>query len=218
MKLDEWHTGLAQSELPIESFSGVVDHNEEVIRPLMFTSHYFAMNYAYYVCSRIMQCTALLQELRCTRVQSNDPGKKEISFWITLLVRIVAGLNKQDCFRGNVYSIGVCSLLTTSLLRCQTPTIGRWVEEWLHEFSTSPILEEGSFPVYQALKTIRLINEEKAAGNDIYAIALPEDDGGGTGKFTSYNSQHFDKVVIIGRRGISGRLYSELAPINMESF
>lgn len=217
MRLDEWHAGLPQSELPIESFSGLVDHDEGGIRPLMFRSHYFAMNYAYYICSRIMQCTALFHELRCTRGQSNNPEKKEINFWMTLLVCVVSGLNKQDCFMGNVYSIGVSSLLTACLLRCQNITIGRWVEKWLHEWSISSIMEEGSFPVFQALETIRLINEEKAAGNDIYAIALPDDDGGGTGKHTSYNSQHFDRIVTIGRRGISGRLYSELVPINMKS-
>lgn len=211
-RLDEWHAELPQSELPIESFSGFVDKDEVGIRPLMFKSHYFAMNYAYYVCSRIMQCTALLHELRCTHAQSNDPEKKEINQWMTLLVRIVSGLNKKDCFRGNVYSIGVSSLLVACLLRCQNMTIGRWIEEWLHEWSISCILEEGSFPILQALEVIRLINEEKAAGNDIYAIALPEDDGGGTGKYMSYNSQNFDKIVMIGRRGSSGRLYCELVP------
>lgn len=217
MRLDEWHAGVSQSELPIESFSGLMDHGVGGIRPLTFRSHYFAMNYAYYVASRIMQCTALLHELNCARGPSNGPEKKEVNFWMTLLIRIVSGLNKQDCLKGNVYSIGVSSLLTACLLRCQNITIGRWVEKWLHEWGISSIFEEGSFPVFQALETIRLINEEKAAGNEIYAIALPEDDGGGTGKYTSYNSQHFDKIITIGRRGISGRLYSELVPINMES-
>ncbi|KAJ5954520.1 hypothetical protein N7501_008799 [Penicillium viridicatum] len=216
-KLDEWHAELPQSELPIESFSGIMDHDEGGIRPLMFKSHYFAMNYAYYVSSRIMQCTALLRELRCTRSESNDPEKKEVNYWMALLVRIVSGINKQDCFKGNVYSIGASSLLVACLLRCQNLTIGRWIEKWLHEWSILSILEEGSFPIFQALKAIRLINEEKAAGNDIYALALPDDDGGGTGKYMSYNSQHFDKMVTLGRRGTSGRLYSELVPINTES-
>lgn len=182
----------------------------------MFKSHYFAMNYAYYVCSRIMQCTALLRELQSTRNQSFDPGRKEVNYWMTILARITSGLDKQDCFRNNVYSIGISSLLTACLLRCHNITIGRWIENLLYEWTTSHILEEGSFPVAQALQAVRLINEEKAADSDIYAIALPEDDGGGTGKFMSYHSQHFDEIVITGRRGMSGRLYSELVPINIE--
>ena len=216
-RLDEWHAELPQSEFPIESFPGLIDHDEGDIRPLMFKSHYFAMNYAYYACSRIMQCTALLQELRSTRGQSNEPENKEVNYWMALLVRIVSGLNKQDCFKGNVYSIGISSLLAACLLRCQNLTIGRWIEKWLHEWSISSILEEGSFPIFQALEAIRLINEDKAAGNDIYALALPDDDGGGTGKYMSYNSQHFDNMVTLGRRGTSGRLYSELVPINIKS-
>lgn len=215
-RLDEWHSTIPQSELPIESFSGFVDFEKEQYHPLVFKSHYFAMNYAYYVCSRIMQCTALLRELQSTRNQSFDPGRKEVNYWMTILARITSGLDKQDCFRNNVYSIGISSLLTACLLRCHNITIGRWIENLLYEWTTSHILEEGSFPVAQALQAVRLINEEKAADSDIYAIALPEDDGGGTGKFMSYHSQHFDEIVITGRRGMSGRLYSELVPINIE--
>jgi hypothetical protein len=65
-----------------------------------------------------MQYTALLRELQYTRGQSFDTGKKELSHWVTILVRIAAGLNEQCCFRGNLYSIGISSLLTAPLLRC----------------------------------------------------------------------------------------------------
>ncbi|KAJ5975794.1 hypothetical protein N7481_009501 [Penicillium waksmanii] len=215
-RLDEWHSTLLQSELPSESFSGFVDYEKEEIHPLVFKSHFFTMNYAYYVCSRIMQCTALFRELQSTRDQSFGTGRKEVNYWMTILVRIASGLDKQDCFRNNVYSVGVSSFLTACLLRCHNITIGRWIENLLYEWTTSHILEEGSFPISQALQAVRLINEEKRTDNDIYAIALPEDDGGGTGKYMSYHSQHFDKIVIIGRRGRSGRLYSGLVAINID--
>ena len=56
-------------------------------------------------------------------------------------------------------------------------------------------MERGSFPIVQALEITRLVNEETATGNDIYAIGLPEDDGVGMGKHASYVSQRIDNVI-----------------------
>ncbi|CAG8050866.1 unnamed protein product [Penicillium olsonii] len=215
-KLDEWHSELSQSELPIESFPGFVNRDEGHLRPLRFNSHYFAMNYAYYVCARIMQCTHLLHGLGSTGSRPDHPENQEINYWMMLLIRIVSGLDKGDCFGRNVHSIGISSLLGICLLRCQDAMIGKWIEDWVHEWDTLSVLEEGSFPIYQTRETIRLINEGKAPGNEIYAIALPEEDGGGTGKYMSYNSQCFDEVLTMGRRVSSGLLYCELVPIKVD--
>lgn len=57
--------------------------------------------------------------------------------------------------------------------------------------------------MYQLLrswKQLGLSMQKKAAGNDIYAIALADDDGGVWGSMI-HNSQHLDKVVLTGRRG-----------------
>ncbi|KAE8380482.1 hypothetical protein BDV26DRAFT_257403 [Aspergillus bertholletiae] len=215
-KLDEWHATLPHSELPIESFSSFEALDQRSIRPLLFTSHAVAMNYAYYACSRIMQCTALFHDLQRPYDPSND-AETEATHWMGILLRVVAGLNRQDCFRENVYSIGIASLFPVCLLRCHNVAFGRWVENWLSEWSKVCTLEEGSFPITQALEITRIINQENVAGNDIYAVALPEDDGGGRGKYTSYASQRFDKIILIGRRGSSGQMYSELVPVQIGS-
>lgn len=71
--------------------------------------------------------------------------------------------------------------------------------------------------MYQLLrswKQLGLSMQKKAAGNDIYAIALADDDGGVWGSMI-HNSQHLDKVVLIGRRGGSRRLYFEIVPGHM---
>ncbi|KAK1148580.1 hypothetical protein N8T08_009587 [Aspergillus melleus] len=186
-KLDEWHSALPQCELPIESFPGfdALDRESGNFHPLLFTSHTLAMNYAYYACSRILQCTTLFHNLRQPQNPSATAAETETetNYWIRIILRIVAGLDKQTCFRENVYSIGISSLLAACLLRCHDSIIGTWIETWLSDWrSNNSALEEGSFPIAQVWELTRLINEEKAAGDDIYAIALPEDDGGGRGK------------------------------------
>ncbi|RAL03123.1 uncharacterized protein BO80DRAFT_453336 [Aspergillus ibericus CBS 121593] len=191
-KLDDWHSALPQSELPIDpSFASfqAASHSQEFIRPLLFTSHLLAMNYAYYLSGRIMQCTALFHPHSHLR------------------------LDRQTCLRENVYSIGISSLLACCVLRCHEMTFIKWVENWLRGWRELDTLEEGSFPIAQALEVTRLVREEKDAGNEVYAVALPEDDGGGGGKFTSYCSQQFDRLVLVGRRSDTGRLYSEMVPV-----
>ena len=214
-KLDDWHSALSQSELPIENPSDTEPVEQSEIRPLLFKSQDLAMNYAYYVSSRIMQYTWSIYELHNSYHGFNDPEKEILTHWMTILLRIVAGLDKEECSRANVYSIGATSLLVACLLRCNNAVLGRWIENWLHEWEALSIFEEGSFPIIQALGVVRLVNEKRANGNNVYMIALPEDDGGGNGKYVSYNSQRIDRISLMGIRRSSGRLYSELIPISL---
>ena len=210
-KLDDWHSSLSKAELPIEYASDLDLIDQGHIRPLRFKSHGFAMNYAYYVSSRMMQCTGLFYQFQNFQTGEHE---KDVIYWMTMLLRIVAGLDKLECVMKNVYSIGASSLLLPCLFRCHTLPFGRWVEKWLYEWDELSIHEEGSFPIIQALEVVRLANKEKAKGNTIYAIALPEDDGGGSGKFASYQSQCVEKIVLMGRKS-SGELYYELIPLDI---
>lgn len=196
-KLDDWESRLLPSELPTEP-----DHTEDLfltVKPLLFTSHDNAMNYAYYVVARIMQCTDNL--LHANQQMPNEP--KTSTYWLTILLRIMAGLHKPSCARQNVYSIGISSLLLACLPRCLDSSIGSWIEAWLLDLLASSVLEEGSFPVAQALAVAGLVNTERDAGNEVCAIGLVEDDGGGGGKYDSYSSQYIDRVVVKGWRGDS---------------
>lgn len=192
-KLDDWESRLLLSEFPTEP----LDHTEDgflTVNSLLFTSHDNAMNYAYYVVARIMQCTDTL--LHPNQQLPNET--KTTTYWLTILLRIIAGLHKASCARANVYSIGISSLLLACLPRCLDTNIGSWIETWMLDLLESSVLEEGSFPVAQALAVASLVNSERNSGNQVCAIGLVEDDGGGGGKFDSYSSQYIDRVVVRG--------------------
>lgn len=205
-KLDDWESRLLPLELPAEP----LEDEFSTIRPLLFTSHDNAMNYAYYVVARIMQCTDNLVNLK-----RQMPDKTQnTAYWLTILLRVIAGLDKTSCSRLNIYSIGVSSLLLACLPRCPDPAIGSWIEAWLLDLLASSVLEEGSFPVAQALAVARLVNGERNAGNEVCAIGLVEDDGGGGGKYDSYNSQFIDRVVVRGwRRNQPSNRWSKEVPL-----
>lgn len=197
-KLDDWESRLLPSELPTEPLNDT-DDIILTIKPLLFTSHDNAMNYAYCIVARIMQCTDNI--LHHDRQMPNET--KTTTYWLTILLRIITGLHKPSCARLNVYSIGISSLLLACLPRCLDTNIGSWIEAWLLDLLASSVLEEGSFPVAQALAVATLVNSERNAGNEVCAIGLAEDDGGGDGKFDSYSSQYIDRVVVKGWRGDS---------------
>jgi hypothetical protein len=195
-KLDDWESRLLPSELPSEPLDYTGDFSLTV-KPLLFTSHDNAMNYAYYVVARIMQCTENFHHAH-RPVQNKQ---KTTTYWMTILTRIITGLHKPSCAKLNVYSIGISSLLIACLPRCPTLDIGSWIETWLFDLLSSSVLEEGSFPVAQALAVAGLVNQGIDAGNEVCAIGLVEDDGGGGGKYNSYSSQYIDRVVLKGWRG-----------------
>lgn len=197
-KLDEWESNLSPRELPRESSRSFDIRGKGRHRALLFESHSAAMNYAYYIAARIMHGL------------EPHPGTECITLhWMTTLVQIVDGLDEKSCAQKNVYSIGISSLLMACVLRSRDIHIGQWVEDWLRNLSRYSILEEGSFPVAQALAAVVLINTERSHGNEVYAIGLPEDDGGGSGKYSSYHSQSPDKILMQGIRKETGEPFSE---------
>ncbi|PIG84365.1 hypothetical protein AARAC_003922 [Aspergillus arachidicola] len=212
-KLDEWHSQLTPLELPTESFTslGEAHPSNGHIRPLRFHRHPFAMNYAYYVVARIMQCACFLDALQqCASSDQAVPVNDEsITCWMRILLRIVAGLSKAECATRNVHTIGISNLLVACILRCSHLDIGLWIQNWLQDFLSVPILEEGSFPISQALEIVRLVNRERCSGKDVYAIGVTEEDGGGNGKYLSYQSQTIYELVLLGRMRETGCLYSE---------
>lgn len=226
-KLDQWHLGLDLSELPIESFSNSRRENSFVdvgtaltaAGPLFFNSQDSALNYAYYATARIMQCTTLLHRLGMDHdeitVGIMDSDDDEIAYWTVILIRVIAGLDKFELARKNVYSIGITSLLLTCNLRCHDLATGRWIENWIREWTLHTTIEEGSFPVMQALAVVEVINEHRALGKDVYAVAVPFDDGGGEGKFASYYSQELRFISLKGKDRSTGYLFSETVSVHL---
>ncbi|OJJ95929.1 hypothetical protein ASPACDRAFT_1859717 [Aspergillus aculeatus ATCC 16872] len=212
-KLDEWHSRLDPSQLPLDVLPQPPHGRfSEIAHPLFFRSYEAAINYAYYSAARIMQCTEMLYPiLESDEDQETRPREDQAvtTSWMTILFRIVAGLDIIGCTRKNTYSIGIASLLLACVLKCDDLTCGWQVQNWLQKCVDLAILEEGSFPIAQTLGAVRIINEERVAGRDVYAIGLAEDDGGGSGKYSSYNSQRFRDFVILGRMRVDGSIYSK---------
>ncbi|KAI1140065.1 hypothetical protein F5Y05DRAFT_305217 [Hypoxylon sp. FL0543] len=212
--LSNWYAQLPPSELPIDWYSTAPNSSQGEstdfeVQPLRFRSHDAAMNFAYYVVARVMQCTEFLNFLQPSHKH------KEVSEacttaepWIMTLLRIAAGIDWESCIRLNAYTIGISGLLLACVLRSNDMAIGLWVEDWLNQRYLAGCLEEGSFPIFQILQVLRVINEERRLGRHVYAVCQPIDDGGGVGKFDSYNSQRLVSVLVYGWCVDSSCLYS----------
>lgn len=208
-KLDTW-----QAPAPIideaagRAFNASADQAELQVQPLHFESHTSAMSYAYYITAIVMQCPGPLESLALSDAYAISQSYGEVEAWILVLLRVAAGIDWHSCIRLNVYSIGLSSLLLACILRSHAPNIGLWMERWLESQMEEGTFEEGSFPVFQTLEIIRLINRERGKGLDIFAPFQTEDDGGGRGKLGSYHSQLIASLRLYGRCRSTGALYS----------
>ncbi|PYH91870.1 hypothetical protein BO71DRAFT_401032 [Aspergillus ellipticus CBS 707.79] len=162
-----------------------------------FHSHDAALNYAYYVVARIMQCTGVLQLLHSQSTALQD-GREE-DLWAQTLVQIAQGIDMQTCVTRNSYTIGFSGLLLAGILRCRILSIGLEIQHWLQTLSDLHPTEEGAFPVYQTLSVVKVINQLRMVGRDVFAVTQPVDDGGGNPKVTAYNSQSIRSLLFHGR-------------------
>lgn len=213
--LDKWIGKLPPSELPIENHDTLerVYTSDSEDDPLYLKSHESALNFAYYVIGRIMQCTGLLRSLQMKRDSYTKYEFHEDEEWCRLLLRIVRGTNMQTSFRMNNYTIGFSGLLLTALLRCKSQTLGLAIENWLQNLGDLKPTEEGGFPLYQTLGVVKSINRQKAMGRDVLGLTQPVDDSGGTPKFSAYNSQPISILMFHGISRISGDLFTECVSI-----
>jgi hypothetical protein len=202
--LDRWHLRLPLSELPIERFMeppGCTSAFE--VRPLQFTTHQAAMNYAYYVVSRLF-----LSGFATDAETSQAAGTQKANAWGLLLARIAAGINWDDCLRLNAFIIGFSTLFIPCALHCPDVRVGLWLQDWLEERYTAAALEEGSFPVLQGLLALRAINRERRDGRDIWAVFVNDEDEGAATKYDSYDRQHIRSLWVYGRDNGTGERFS----------
>ncbi|KAH6659108.1 hypothetical protein BKA67DRAFT_6195 [Truncatella angustata] len=208
----EWYDGLQLYNLPNGQECHCPSDDEHssldlTIKPMRFQSHVSAMNYAYYVVARIMQQTEYFEALTPSGDRALHTGGTETEMWILVLLRIAAGIDWDECKRLNIFTVGISGLLLAATLRSRSPEIGLWIQRWLERRAENS-LEEGSFPVWQIIRILRVINQERRAGRDVFAVFQPVDDGGGVGKHDSYNSQTLTSILIYGKDRSSGTLYT----------
>ncbi|KAE8403630.1 hypothetical protein BDV37DRAFT_249442 [Aspergillus pseudonomiae] len=208
-KLDEWLLHLPPSELPIYRL------NDTSSTTIHFQSHDAALNYAYYVVARIMQCTGLLQEL-CNPSTSGYEGEcSQTELWAQTLVQIAQGTEMRTSLTRNSYTIGFSGLLLAGVLRCQSLSVGLEIQNWLQTLQDLQPTEEGAFPVYQTLSVVKVINQQRMVGRDVFAVTQPVDDGGGHPKVTAYNSQFISSLLFHGRCRIRNCLFEECITLNV---
>lgn len=178
------------------------------VPPVELTSHREAMDFAYYLASRVLQTSGPVNSLSCTTLEDIRAAYVEVESWIQLLLRVVAGISWQDCVRLNMYTIGITGVLLACILRSHDPSIGIWCEQWLQKCLDGKSFEEGSFPAFQTLQIIRLVNEEREKGFDVFSLFQTVEDGGGSGKLGSYQSQALSSLLAYSRCRTTGRLHS----------
>ncbi|KAJ4182285.1 hypothetical protein NW767_013866 [Fusarium falciforme] len=210
-KLNDWHTKLPLSQLPITSFHSAGPAASEdsslTIEPLYFQSHDSTMNYAYYITARIIQSADLLKD------QKSITSAQEIDRWALILLQIASGIDWEECIRLNTFAIGFSGILLVCAMHTSNPAIGLWIQNWLEERQRNSHLEEGSFPVLQILQVLRAVNHERARGRDVFAVFQTVDDGGGEGKFHSYHSQTLTSVMVYGKEKNTENMVSYSIPV-----
>lgn len=203
-KSDEWLLRLPESEQPMEN-----DLESDPKAPIRFQSHDAALNFAYYVTGRIMQCTDPLNRVDAQPSPHHEPKFPTEDDWVRLLMQIARGIDIQTAVSRNSYTIGFSGLFLAAILRCRSLVLGIEIQEWLEALLRLQPTEEGAFPVYQTLGIVRVINHERFKGREIFAVSQPVDDGGGTPKFACYNSQFITSLLLHGRLISSGELFTE---------
>ena len=213
-KSDEWLSHLPISEQPLNPGNPACNLDDSN-PPIYFQSHDAALNFAYYVVGRIMQCTGSLRQLQSQTPHQYEYTCNEEEPWVYLLLRIAKGTNIQTSISRNSYTIGFSGLLLAAILRCQSLSLSIGIQEWLEALQNMQPTEEGAFPVYQTLGVVKAIIYQRMMGREIYGVTLPVDDGGGTPKFTAYNSQPISTLLLHGRCRVSNEFFTECVFIGL---
>jgi hypothetical protein len=217
--LDRWHNRLALSELPIEAFPNAPSlaypaHEKPLdVQPLRFTSHRAAINYAYYVVSRLFLCGIAAVDCGCSSSNPCEASDHGANFWAHLLARITAALEWHDCTRLNTFTIGLSTLFIPCALDASDTRISLWMLNWLEQRYSTTALEEGSFPVLQALQALRAVHRERREGRVAKAVFACSEDEGGVGKYGSYNSQNITSLLVNGHDITNGQNYSRITAL-----
>ncbi|KAK9775832.1 putative Zn(2)-C6 fungal-type domain-containing protein [Seiridium cardinale] len=122
------------------------------------------MNFAYYVTARVMQCTEFLDclETSQSRMRISDACNSEP--WIMVFLGVTAGIDWGHCKSLNAYTVDLSGLLLACDLHSSNLAIGLWAQAWAKQRYREGCLEEGSFPVFQILQILQIINLEWRAG------------------------------------------------------
>lgn len=168
--LDQWHSSLPLSNLPLESFSSgdFTDPRASLpglrVRPLCFTTHAAAVDYARYACAQMYASRSSLD--RCT----GSLDSAEIDPWAHIVLRIVAGIDIAQCFADNVYRHGICWLLTRVALRCCSLEGLMWIDDWFSRAKATGAVAEAGVGLHVLQQLTRTLIEQWENGKFVYLM------------------------------------------------
>lgn len=132
-RLDAWHDSLTPINLPYETFTSTsldIDPSptpDFCVKPLYFHSNASALEYLRYC---LAQCHCCIKNLdMCTKPSAPDDRNSES--WVTLSLRILAGLGHDGSASLDTFLTGIPWILSTMSLLTRTSRVITFMESWI---------------------------------------------------------------------------------------
>ncbi|OKL61056.1 hypothetical protein UA08_03137 [Talaromyces atroroseus] len=214
-RLDEWHSTLDLSELPIESYvsqrQGVTGQSSTEmdkidILPLKFHTFEAAMNYTYYAHAQLMCSQDVIPRLKGTKFVVPALTRKD-SPWAELILRITAGIQISDCIYKNIFTAGILSTLAACIVLCPRADVATWIQDWIRRVEDFGIPLESGLPFGIIKRIISFILDERKSGRDVlFILPLDTEDAD---KSDLYQSDFKMQVAVCGKDMHTGKMYNE---------
>ncbi|KAF3402662.1 hypothetical protein DPV78_003484 [Talaromyces pinophilus] len=218
-RLDEWHSTLELSELPVESYvsqrqdmtgQATTESDALDIFPYKFHTFEAAMNYTYYAQAQLLCSPDVINRLREPELVVRPFTRKDYP-WAELILRITAGLNIADCIYKNTFSTGILPTLISCMVICPRSDVASWIEEWIRKVEDFGVPLESGLPFGIMKRIIRFIINQRENGRDVLLI-LPLDTEYAE-KSALYQSDFKMHVGICVKDIHTGKLYNETMEI-----
>ncbi|PTU20717.1 hypothetical protein P175DRAFT_0532065 [Aspergillus ochraceoroseus IBT 24754] len=213
--LDDWHSGLDVSDLPVESFTSTsIETVRETdaglqVEPLRFQTYRAAMNYAYYAAAQLSSSRKTFEQMaELEELASGSRFTREKYPWESLLLRIACGLDMDDCLYKHTFKIGILSFLIICASSCPHIAVAKWTNAWIRELEDHGMAVEDGMPLALIKRIMRLITTMKQNGHDIYRISMVDSDI--KEKWEFYRSDNNFMVAICAKDRLRGKLYNDV--------
>lgn len=165
-KLNEWHSKLPLSELPIDSFTsqtfGVTSEetiSDAQVRPLRFQTYEAAMNYSYYALAQMLSSRRVLEQVARTDAPPATFTSRDYP-WEHLILRIARGLDLQDCVSRRMFKFGIMSILSMCAAICPHLEVAKATEQWVSQLEACGLAVEDGSPLTMIKREISFILEK----------------------------------------------------------
>lgn len=216
-KLDEWHSRLHVSELPIESFtsqtSDIIANDTTLdphVPPLRFQTHDAAMNYLYYALAQMLSSRRILEGVATTDAPPASFTSRDYP-WEYLILRIITGLDLADCVAKHMFMPGVMSILSLCAGWCPHIGVAKASERWISQFEVCGLAIEDGLPLTIRKRELKFILEKKKLDQDVFRVAVLARADTEAGELYQSDFQLLSAVCAKDRR--TGKLYNYMCDI-----